>query len=145
MASSNDVLIRQKQNKRYSYQSTKNSKQRTYDKNAAKLTRLYRVKTTLEIQKGNANERHKSIKSYVEGSGYSTDWTGNKANKTEKNISENIVSSYSAYVNDIDSHLDALCNEITRVENQNSQLSWDILHLGSLINSLANEIEKLFN
>lgn len=103
------------------------------------------MKSTLKTQKGYANDRYKGLKSYIESSSYSHNWTGNKANKTKNNISGNIVSSYSAYVKIIDNHLDALGDEITRIENKNKKLRGDILYLGSLINSLANEIEKLFN
>ncbi|WP_066891379.1 DUF5082 family protein [Clostridium nigeriense] len=145
MAKDNSELIWQKQNQKYNYQSSRSNKQRAYDNNVAKLNRLYNVKSTLANQKSYANDRYKNIKSYVESSSYSHNWTGNKANKTKNNISGNIVSSYSAYVKSIDSHLDALCDEITRIENQNKQLRGDILYLGSLINSLANEIAKLFN
>lgn len=145
MANSNSALIRRKQNQKYGYQSQRSDKQRTYDNNVGKLERLYRVKSTLEVQKGYANDRCKGIKSYVEGSDYSVGWMGSRADMTRNNISEHIVGSYQAYVQSIDGHLDAVCDEITRLENENSQLSWDILHLGSLINSLANEIEKLFN
>jgi len=41
--------------------------------------------------------------------------------------------------------LDALCDEITRIENENYRLNGDILRLRSWINDLTNEIEKLFN
>ncbi|MBE6052870.1 MAG: DUF5082 domain-containing protein [Clostridium sartagoforme] len=141
----NSAIISQKQNRRSSYQSSKSSKQRTYDNNVAKLNRLYKVKSTLETQKGYANDRYKNLKSYVEASGYSQNWTGNKANKSKDYISGNIVGSYNGYVKQIDNHLDALCDEITRIENENMQLRGDILRLGSLINSLTNEIQKLFN
>ncbi len=141
----NSALIRSKQSEKSSYQSSRSSKQRTYDNNVAKLNRLYRVKSTLEAQKGNANDRYKNLKSYVESSGYSQNWTGNKANKSKNYISGDILGSYNVYVKQIDNHLDALCDEITRLENQNMQIRGDILRLGSLINSLANEIEKLFN
>lgn len=60
-------------------------------------------------------------------------------------MNDNVVAAYKSYVKSIDVCLDSLCDEITRLENENSQLSWDILHLGSLINNLTNEIEKLFN
>ena len=145
MAKNNEAIIRQKRNEKYGYQSSKSNNQRMYDSNVEKLNRLYRAKSLLETQKGFADDRHKGIKSYVEGHDYSAGWTGDKANTTKSNIQDSIVSSYNVYVNSIDNHIDALCDEITRIENENNQLSWDILHLGSLINSLANEIEKLFN
>ncbi len=144
-SNSNSKIISQKQSEKYGYQSSRSSKQNTYDANVGKLNRLYKVKSTLETQKGNANDRYKGIKSYVEGSSYSAGWTGKKADNTYNNIHENIVNSYHTYVKAIDVNLDSLCDEITRIENQNKQLHGDILHLGSLINSLANEIEKLFN
>ncbi|NLP47088.1 MAG: DUF5082 domain-containing protein [Epulopiscium sp.] len=145
MADIDYALIRRKQNQKYNYQSSKSSKQRKYNENAAKLKRLYKVKSTLQAQKGNANSRHKGIKSYAESSSYSYNWTGNKADRTKNNIRNRIVSSYSTFVKQIDNHLDALCDEITRLENENKRLNGDIFYLGSLINSLTNEIEKLFN
>lgn len=145
MTSDNEALARQKQYQKSGYQSSRSAKQRQYDDNTGKLNRLYRVKHTIEIQKGYANERYKSIKSYVEGSSYPTNWVGNKANETKRNIENDIVNAYRKYIVSIDEYLDAVCDEITRLENVNAQLNWDILHLGSLINSLANEIEKLFN
>ena len=57
----------------------------------------------------------------------------------------NVVGQYNTYIERIDDVVDALCNEITRLENENMQLSWDVLHIGSLINSLVNEIRTLCN
>ena len=84
MASNNSQLISQKESQKSSYQSSVNSKQRTYNNNKAKIERLKRVKATLETQKGYANERYKNIKSYVESSNFSINWTGNNADKTKK-------------------------------------------------------------
>lgn len=145
MAENNSELIRQKQSQRRGYQSSKSTKESTREANNEKLDRLYRVKGTIEMQKGYADERYKSIKAYVEDAAYSSGWTGSKADATKGNISENIVIQYKAYVNSIDTCLDGLCDTITQIENENKQLSWDIFRLGSLINSLGNEIEKLFN
>lgn len=145
MASNNSQLISQKESQKSSYQSSVNSKQRTYNNNKARIERLKKVKATLETQKGYANERYKNIKSYVESSNFSINWTGNNADKTKKNISEKIVSAYKSYVGEIDRHLDAVCDEITRIENENYRLNGDILRLRSWINDLTNEIEKLFN
>lgn len=60
-------------------------------------------------------------------------------------IEGNVVGQYNTYIERIDDVVDALCNEITRLENENMQLSWDVLHIGSLINSLVNEIRTLCN
>lgn len=70
---------------------------------------------------------------------------GKEQTATVYSIEGNVVGQYNTYIERIDDVVDALCNEITRLENENMQLSWDVLHIGSLINSLVNEIRTLCN
>ena len=70
---------------------------------------------------------------------------GSGRNRRRQCIEGNVVGQYNTYIERIDDVVDALCNEITRLENENMQLSWDVLHIGSLINSLVNEIRTLCN
>lgn len=56
-----------------------------------------------------------------------------------------IVPEYKTYVDRIDEILDAVCDEITRLENDNYRLNGDILGLVSAINSLINKIRTLCN
>lgn len=60
-------------------------------------------------------------------------------------IDGDLVSYYKSYTDRLDDVVDAICDEITRLQNENMQLGWDILHIGSLINSLVNEIRTLCN
>lgn len=73
------------------------------------------------------------------------EWIGKEQTATVYSIEGNVVGQYNTYIERIDDVVDALCNEITRLENENMQLSWDVLHIGSLINSLVNEIRTLCN
>ena len=61
-------------------------------------------------------------------------------------VEGNVVGQYNTYIERIDDVVvTRFTNEITRLENENMQLSWDVLHIGSLINSLVNEIRTLCN
>lgn len=144
-SNSNEELRKKKQSEKSSYETSKSNKEWRYNNNNKKLERLRKVRDSLKAEKANANSRYKGLKTYVENTGRSTDWTGDKASKAVYEMNDIVNSTYKAYVTVVDGHLDDLCDEITRLENENLQLKGDILRLGSLINSLANEIKKLFN
>ena len=91
------------------------------------------------------NERGlKKLEKYANGDEIG-EWIGKEQTATVYSIEGNVVGQYNTYIERIDDVVDALCNEITRLENENMQLSWDVLHIGSLINSLVNEIRTLCN
>ncbi len=127
------------------HENTKNQKQSKYNANSEKIRRLKAVKSNLETQKGIADQHCKGIKNYGENADNFKDWYGNMYTKTLGCISGEIVLQYKDYVRRVDEVLDAVCNEITRLENENMQLHGDILHLASLINSLINKIRTLTN
>lgn len=145
MLGSNDELIRQKQGEKSGYECSKSEKESRVRNNNQKLNRMYSAKSILETQKGYAYERYRLIKAYAEDGNFPAGWTGNNARQTKSNFDNNVVPLYKTYINSIDECLDALCDEITRIENENNRLNGDIWSLVSIINSIANEIEKLFN
>ena len=88
--------------------------------------------------------KKKKLEKYANGDEIG-EWIGKEQTATVYSIEGNVVGQYNTYIERIDDVVDALCNEITRLENENMQLSWDVLHIGSLINSLVNEIRTLCN
>lgn len=114
-------------------------------KNDEKISRLKIVREELEAQKKIAKSRYTGLEKYTEEKLRCEDWTGKKKDNAVNVYESTIVPEYEDYVNRIDDVLDAVCDEITRLQNYNMQLSGDILRLGSLINSLINEIRKLCN
>jgi predicted RNase H-like nuclease (RuvC/YqgF family) len=72
-------------------------------------------------------------------------WEGEKANLFDTLYEEKTDSSFSHYNDQVDYTLDQLYDEITRLENElmNNESLISSLQMG--INSLLNELEKLFN
>ncbi|MBQ8327757.1 MAG: DUF5082 family protein [Lachnospiraceae bacterium] len=127
------------------HESARSSKQTTYNSNLDKISRLKGVKNTLETQKEYAKSKRKSLKNFHESKDNFKDWYGDLYTKIYNNISSTVLPEYDKYIERIDGVLDSVCDEITRLENQNKQLNGDIFRLGSLINSLMNKIETLCN
>ena len=150
MGTSSDEQRRQRElqnarSQKSGYERERADKESTCRQSREKSSRVKTVKSNLETQKAVAKGRYQSLKDYAESGSQFTEWTGDKSTKTANEFNSTIVPGYDTYVDRIDEILDAVCDEITRLENENMQLNGDILHLGSLINSLVNTIEKLCN
>ena len=102
------------------------------------------ARDSIQSQKNSAKAKRKKLEKYANGDEIG-EWIGKEQTATVYSIEGNVVGQYNTYIERIDDVVDALCNEITRLENENMQLSWDVLHIGSLINSLVNEIRTLCN
>ena len=132
-------------NEKSGYERLKAEKERICRENDEKIRRLKAVKNNLEIQKDTAKSRRDSLKDYVESAQELTEWSGDKRDKTVNEINNMIVPEYKTYVDRIDEILDAVCDEITRLQNENYRMNGDILGLVSAINSLINKIRTLCN
>ena len=99
---------------------------------------------SIQSQKNSAKAKRKKLEKYANGDEIG-EWIGKEQTATVYSIEGNVVGQYNTYIERIDDVVDALCNEITRLENENMQLSWDVLHIGTLINTLVNEIRTLCN
>lgn len=137
--------LNQARNEKSRYESSLSDKQKLYNENNAKIKRLQAVKKRVEESKSTANGRCKELAKFAEGEEAFSDWYGNMCNKTKESFSTVINPKYTSYVNDIDDVLDAICDEITRLQNQNYTLDSDIGWLKSAINSLINKIRTLCN
>ncbi len=132
-------------NKKSGYERLKEEKENICSENNEKIRRLKVVKKNLETQKDTAKIRYDSLKDYAENAQELTDWIGDKRDKTVNEFNNMIVPEYKTYVDRIDEILDAVCDEITRLQNENYRLNGDILGLVSAINSLINKIRTLCN
>ena len=72
-------------------------------------------------------------------------WKGVQYNSYNSYAAGDFRGSYDQYYAKVDAILDAIYNEITRLENESRDIGGFIGWLGSSINSLWNEIEKLAN
>jgi len=72
-------------------------------------------------------------------------WTGVQYNSYNSYATGDFRGSYDQYYAKVDAILDSIYDEITRLENESSDIGGFIGWLGSSINSLWNEIEKLAN
>lgn len=132
-------------NEKSVYERLKEEKENICRENDEKIRRLKVVKKNLETQKDAAKSRYDSLKDYAEGADELTEWTGDKRDKTVNEFNNTIVPGYKTYVDRIDEVLDAVCDEITRLQNNNLRLNGDILGIVSAINSLINKIRTLCN
>ena len=132
--------------------------------NEKKIERLKTARDSIQSQKNSAKAKRKKLEKYANGDEIG-EWIGKEQTATVYSIEGNVVGQYNTYIERIDDVVDALIragngrafkiplvrggrhafDEITRLENENMQLSWDVLHIGSLINSLVNEIRTLCN
>ena len=141
----NEQEIQEAENLKTSYQNSKTQKEDIKQNNEDKIERLKVVKKALEVEKEYAQNRANMFKISVEYEYGFSKWQGNKKKNLMSDVTDTIVPEYSNYVGRIDEILDEVCNEITRLQNENMSLSWDIFNLGSAINSLINELRKYYN
>lgn len=141
----NEQEIQEAENLKTSYQNSKTQKEDIKQNNEDKIERLKVVKKALEVEKEYAQNRANMFKISVEYEYGFSKWQGNKKKNLMSDVTDTIVPEYSNYVGRIDEILDEVCNEITRLQNENMSLSWDIFNLGSAINSLINELRTYYN
>lgn len=127
------------------YERLKAAKEGICNENDQKIARLKSVKSNLEAQKFNAETQYNNWKQYSDNDANFADWYGDTCTKTRENLQNSLVSEYKGYVERIDEVLDAVCDEITHLQNENFMLNGDILGIVSTINSLLNKIRTLCN
>ncbi|QFJ54670.1 YwqH-like family protein [Pseudobutyrivibrio xylanivorans] len=74
-----------------------------------------------------------------------TTWYGNNKNKVVECATDGVSAEYTTFINNTDQVLDAICDKITQLENQNAEWLGIIGDCYSAINNLLNEIEKACN
>jgi predicted nucleic acid-binding Zn-ribbon protein len=107
-----------------------------------KLRRLRAAKSAVSDIKNNIAGITKRVKKSTDQLGQ---WRGNEYKWLKSFVENDMASNYGRYHKDVDTVLDHICDEITRLENENSRLGGVIGFLKNAINDLTNEIEKLLN
>lgn len=142
---SNEQALQEAQSQKASYENEKSQKQSQINTNKDKIERLKTVKSTLKIDKEDAANKASEILSYAQTDTNFDIWNDDLCTKIREVLADEVSKEYTNYAERIDEVLDAVCNEITRLENENMQLNWDILRIGSAINWLIDEIATLCN
>lgn len=126
------------------YERMREEREALYEENERKIERLRAVRDDLKRRKDALSDRQKNLKRYAKDDDFRK-WAGDKHDRIIGELQDAMVPQYKNYIGRVDDVLDAVCDEMTRLQNKNMQLHGDVLRIGSLINSLVNEIRTLFN
>lgn len=127
------------------YENERAWQQQYYAENETKIARLQEAKQTIQQSKENVEAYANAWNAIASGFEADIDWQGTYKNDILACMGTAVQDDYNAYIRNIDAVLDAICDEMTRLENENWQTMGIIGQLSALINSLWNEITKLFN
>ena len=120
-----------------------NNSQNTIEDCEYKISRLKRTKDALTQLKSSFAEVRKSDERAVRDK--RNNWKGQKFDDFQKKGSVMISEDEIFYEGSLDAALDAVNNEITRLENVKYNQFGILGQLSSWINSLSNAIENFFN
>lgn len=119
--------------------------QRQKAENDRKIARLKPAKSSMQQIKGRLQNRASSQKSVARNDSTYCGWVGSTQQETETLFASDIPKEYSYYIRSVDYVLDAICDEITRLENDNARLLGLIGYLIAAINSILNAMETATN
>lgn len=134
-----DRLYRQKNS--YNYQKSQYMSERAAV--SEKIRRLKETKRAVDRIKDYAGDARNYISGKMET--HKDTWAGDEQRKVEEMHASGINAGFSAYYNDVDKVLDSICDEITRLENENRNLGFLLNTIINKINDISNEIEKWMN
>ena len=113
--------------------------------NEGKIKRLETAKESMAGIKQKLRTRKKSAVRLAEGDDTYGGWTGERKKKTQQYFAETVISEYTDYISAVDRRHDDICDEITRLENENYRRNGTIGYLRGCINNLLNELETATN
>lgn len=113
--------------------------------NDKKISRLNAAKKQLKKQKEDAEDNMDSFNRLVEGFDADANWSGSRKADVRTVMADYVSKDYSSYVDRIDEALDAVCDEITRLENSNMSKLGSVTFLERQVNILVNEVRKYLN
>lgn len=108
-----------------------------------KIQRLKSTKSSVASVKSRVSDAKSYIGNKMET--YRDTWAGENQKAVNAIHTDEINRGYERYYDDVDAVLDAICDEITRLENENRHLGFLLNSVVNSINSIYNEIEKLTN
>lgn len=106
-----------------------------------KLERLRQAKNSMTTYKSQAKTKKTTAENIP---GNLTPWEGDKKGQYSSS-SDTLTDQLDTYYKNCDRALDAICDAITRLENERNNQYGILGRLVSAINYLGNEIEKLIN
>lgn len=132
----------------YSRQSSYRRQKRQYESERAVVqAKINRLKTAKTQVKNIKDDKVEPAKTYITNKlgVHSDTWAGNAYNSVYEIHEFGINMSYQTYYENVDYILDSICDEITRLENENRNLGFLLNGVINALNSIGNEIEKWLN
>lgn len=130
-------------NQRSSYESQKRQCEASRAAINNKIQRLETVKSEIVTAKKDVDTARGYIKGKLET--HTDSWVGSVYNKVNSIHQDGVNAKFNAYYDDVDYVLDEICDEITRLENENRNLGVILNGIVNALNSIGNEIEKWLN
>lgn len=113
--------------------------------NNSNISRLKTAKRLLQQSKSQLNTHRRQLASKANNSDTYQGWKGQTQSNSRGFLSDIVIAEYRSFITSVDNRLDAVCDEITRLENENYRLGGHIGYLTASINSLLNELETATN
>lgn len=130
-------------NQRSSYESQKRQCEENRTAISNKIQRLEKAKSKIVTVKKDASTARDYIKGKLET--HTDSWVGSVYNDVNEIHQDDVNAKFNTYYDDVDYVLDEICNEITRLENENRNLGVVLNGIVNAINNICNEIEKWLN
>ncbi|MBO5460392.1 MAG: DUF5082 family protein [Ruminococcus sp.] len=108
-----------------------------------KIERLEAAKAKVTLAKTDAETAKDYIANKLET--HADSWTGSVYNAVDDIHKSGVNPKFNAYYEDVDYVLDAICDEITKLENENRNLGYILNSIVNALNDIGNEIEKWLN
>lgn len=118
---------------------------RKVENNRNKIRRLNSAKRQVRQIKGNLSSRMRQFQRKGNSKDTYGSWSGEKRDYFQGYMSDTVISEYQLLIQAVDNRLDAICYEITELENENYRLNGVVGYLMSSINSIINAIETSVN
>lgn len=118
---------------------------RKLESNRAKIKRLKSAKSMVQSAKSQLSSRRNQLRTRANSQDTYGEWVGDTQKEVSSILTNDVIGEYDYYINRVDARLDDICDEITRLENENVHLLGMIGYLHEAINNLLNELEKATN
>ena len=115
------------------------------ERNRRKIRRLNTAKSQVAQIKRNLESRLRQLNRKGSNKDTYGDWTGDKQKHFQNFIPDSVAPEYQMLIYAVDNRLDAICDEITALQNENLRLNGVIGDILASINWLKNQVETSTN
>lgn len=124
-----------------------NQKNQYENSRAAVKRKIERLKEAKRLVAGVKNNKAEPARDYIakKAEAHADAWAGNLYRDVLDIHRNEINVRFRNYCDDVDYILDQICDEITRLENENRNLGYLLNGVINTLNNIANEIEKWLN